>query len=321
MLIRRLLLSFTVIMTLLVTLAGAVPVQITRAQADPCAGLPAYSQAMLTEEQRYANQMLVTLDLNDMRAIAAATPIQLTTVVEIIEQHLKQLDQIDPPAFALDWQMAITENGDLTQAAFADGAVNGIFTILVDYYDQSIRSDREVAEARAAATAICPEFETFAAQIDEIDGDDATPAPGFAPWSACTGLDQLGIDLTRANLQGLVDVPAALQPLIAFADDWQVDPSIGWNPLQFYSLADYYVAVANHLEQLTAPDYAAAWLQSTIDFDRALADVIRGAHGVGIIGASTANGQAVAVASNSLDNAIATASQVCPQFGQFAEDN
>ena len=319
--LRRFLMTIAVLMTLLAGLTGGVPTQVARAQADPCAGLAAYSHAMLAEEQRYADRMLTTVDLNDLRAVAAATPDQLTAVVEIIDEHLKQLDRIAPPPFAADWHLALASEGDLTQAAFADGAMNGIFTVLVDYYDQSVRSDREIAEARAAAIAVCPEFAAFAAQFDQFSGADDSPIPGFAPWSGCPGLDQLSIDMTRANLQGLVDVPGALQPLIAFAGDWTVDPSIGWNQLQFLRLADYYVAVANHLEQLTAPDYAAAWLQSTIALDRALADIIRGAHGVGIIAASSAGGQAVLTASQSLDSAIASASQTCPQFGQFAEDN
>lgn len=319
--LRRFLMTFVVMIAALAGLAGGVPAQRASAQTASCAGLPVYSQAMLAEEQRYADQMLATLDLNDLRAIAAATPEQLTAVVEIIDQHLKNLDQIAPPPFAVDWHMALASQGDLTQAAFADGAINGIFTILVDYYDQSIRSDREIAEARAAAIAICPEFEAFATQIDQIDGNEDSLAPGFTPWSSCTGLDQLGVDIGRANLEALVDVPGAIQPLIAFAGDWEVDPSISWNQLQFFRLADYYVALANRLERLTAPDYAAAWLQSTIAFDRALADLIRGAYGVGILAASNNSGASLLVATQALDTAIASASGVCPQFGQFAGEN
>ena len=57
--------------------------------------------------------------------------------------------------------------------------------------------------------------------------------PGFAPWSACEGLDDLGIAIDRANLQALVEVPAALDPLAEFGDDWDVDPSITWNQFSF----------------------------------------------------------------------------------------
>ncbi len=317
----RCVLSTMFVVGMIAGLMSAAPARIARAQADPCAGLPAYSQAMLAEEQRYSDQALATLDLDDLKAIAAATPQQLTAIVGIIDQHLKHLDQIAPPAFAADWHMAIASSGDLTQALFADGITNGIFSILVDYYDMSVRSDREIAEARAEATAACPDFDAFATQLDQIDGDEDSPVPGFAPWSGCTGLDQLGIDMTRANLQGMVDVPAAVQPLIAFADDWDADPSIGWNQLEFLSLADYYTAVAGHLSELTAPDYAAAWLQSTIDTYRALADIIRGAHGAGIMASSAENGGALLAASQAQDAAIASATQSCPQFDQFAEDN
>jgi hypothetical protein len=319
--IRRVLMVAAMMVTMLATMAGAAPVSIARAQADPCAGLPAWSQRILTEEQRYTEQMLATLDLNDLQAIAAATPQQLTAVVEIIDQHLKNLDQIDPPAFAETWQMAQAESGDLTQALFADGALNGIFSILVDYYDQSVRSDREIAEARAAATTACPDFDAFATQFDLVDGEEDSPAPGFAPWSGCAGLDDLGIAIGRANLQGLVDVPAAAQPLAQFAADWEVDPSITWNQLQFFNLADYYVAVASHLEQITPPDYAAAWFQSTIDTDRAIAELIRGAYGVGIMGAAAAGNAAVSQASQDQTAAIESATQTCVQFPQFADEN
>jgi len=321
MLLRRLSMTALILLALVAGLAGGAPAQIAGAQADSCAGLPAYSQAMLAEEQRYTDQMLATLDLNDLRAIAAATPGQLTAIVEIIDRHLKNLDQIDPPAFAADWHMALASSGDLTQALFADGAMNGIFSILVDYYDMSVRSDREIADAQAAATAVCSDFDAFTTQFDLVDGEEDAPAPGHAPWSVCTGLDQLAIDMGRANLQGMVDVPAAVGPLAEFAAEWEVDPSIGWNQLEFYSLADYYEAVATHLEQITAPDYAAAWLQSTIDFDRAVAGVIRGAHGVGILAASASAGQDVLATSQALDEAAAGAAQACPQFTQFAADN
>ena len=124
---------------------------------------------------------------------------------------------------------------DLTQALFADGAINGIFTILVDYYDQSLRSDQEIAQARIDATVACADFDAFATEIDLLDGELDDPTPGFAAWSSCEGLDELGIAIDRANLQALVEVPAALEPLAEFGGDWEVDPSIGWNQLQFLS--------------------------------------------------------------------------------------
>ncbi len=144
---------------------------------------------------------------------------------------------------------------------------------------------------------------------------------GATPWSGCAGLDDLGIAVGRANLQGLVDVPAAVQPLIEFAADWTTDPSITWNQLQFYSLADYYDSLAGHLEQITAPDYAAAWLQSTIDLDKAFADVIRSSYGQGIMATSSTSGAAIAAASQASDNAIVTATTTCAQFPQFVEEN
>lgn len=317
--IRRLLLSTVVMLAMLASLSGRQPVSVARAQADPCAGLPAYSQAMLAEEQRYSDAVKATLDLNDLRAIAAATPLQLTTIVEVIDRHLKQLDAIQPPSFAENWHMANAAAGDLEQALFADAALNGVFSILVDYYDQSIRSDTEIATARAAATAACPDFDVFAAEFDLADGTADDPAPGFAPWSGCIGLDELGVAIDRANLQGMVDVPAAVNPLIAFASDWDTDPSIGWNQLQFFHLADYYEMVARHLEQLTPPSYAAQWFQSVIDLDRAIGQIIRGAHGQGIMAASAANGGNIPAIDQAATAGIATASRACPQFSQFVE--
>src|SRR5215213_8878351 len=123
MFLRRLVMAAVVLLTMLAGMTGAAPVNIARAQADPCSGLPAWSQAMLAEEQRYTDQVKSTLDIDDLRAVAAATPEQLTAIVEVIDQHLKNLDAIDPPAFAEQWQMAIAEDGDLTQALFADGAM------------------------------------------------------------------------------------------------------------------------------------------------------------------------------------------------------
>lgn len=317
---RRMLMAAAVTIVIFTGLTAA-PVSIAGAQADPCAGLNSWSQQILAEEQRYTEQMKATVDLDDLSAIAAATPDQLTALVEIIDQHLKQLDAIEPPAFAENWQMAIAESGDLTQALFADGALNGIFSVLTDYYDQSVRSDREIAAAREAAIAACPDFAAFATQFDMADGEQDSPAPGYAPWSGCAGLDDLGIAIGRANLEGLVDVPAAVQPLAEFAADWTTDPSIVWNQLQFYSLADYYDAVAAHLQQITPPDYAATWLQSTIDLDKALAEIIRASYGTGIMATSGTNGAALLAASDANDAAIVTATQTCAQFPQFAEEN
>jgi hypothetical protein len=323
MILRRLLLTCVMTLTMLATVVGMgdSPVPIARAQADPCGGLPAWSQAMLAEEQRYTDQITTTLDLNDLQAIAAATPEQLTAVVEIIDRHLKNLDAIEAPAFAENWQMALAESGDLTQALFADGALNGIFSILVDYYDQSVRSDEEIAQAREAATAACPDFDAFATQFDLVDGEADSPAPGYAPWSTCAGLDDLGVAMGRANLQGLLDVPAAAHPLAEFAADFDVDPSIQWNQLEFFSLADYYESVASHLEQITPPDYAAAWLQATIDFYRAIADIVRGAHGQGILQASATSGADVTSTDQALTDGITSATQTCSQFPQFADEN
>ena len=140
MVIRRLLTALVLIAMLAgLTLApgGASP-RTALAQADPCAGLAAWSQQYLTEEQRYADELATVLDTSDLRAIASATPQQLSLVVETIETHLKNLDTIDPPAFAADWQRANAESLDLAQALFADGALNGVFTVLVDYFDQSL---------------------------------------------------------------------------------------------------------------------------------------------------------------------------------------
>jgi hypothetical protein len=125
----------------------------------------------------------------------------------------------------------------------------------------------------------------------------------------------------RANLQGLVEVPAAAHPLAEFAADFDVDPSIQWNQLEFYSLADYYESVANHLEQITPPDYAAAWLQATIDFYRVIADIVRGAYGQGIMQASATSGANVTATDQALTDGITAATQSCPQFPQFAEEN
>lgn len=307
-------------MLLLAGMAGGGPHAVAGAQDDPCAGLPAYSQAMLAEEQRYTDQVKTTLDLNDLRAIASATPQELTAIVEVIDTHLKNLDTIEPPAFALNWQMANAEDGDLTQALFADGALNGIFSVLVDYYDQSVRSDKEIAAARAAATAACPDFDAFATEFDLVDGEADGPVPGYAAWSHCAGLDDLGVAIFRANLEGMVDVPAAVPPLIEFAEDWDVDPSIGWNQLQFLSLADYYEVVAQHLEQITPPIYAAKWFQSVIDLDRAVGQIIRGGYGQGIMAASAANGASIPVIDQAATDGIASASQACPEFTQFVEE-
>jgi len=321
--LRRLLLTVVALSAIyggLAVVPGVAPTHRAMAQADPCAGLAAWSQTYLAEERSYAEQLDALIDTNDLRAIATATPQQLNQIVELIETHLKNLDTIDPPAFAADWQRANAEALDLSQALFADGAINGVFTVLVDYFDQSLRSDQEIAQARLDATVACADFDAFATEIDMVDGELDDPVPGFAPWSSCEGLDELGIAIERANLQALVEVPGALHPLAEFGDDWEVDPSIGWNQLQFLTLADYYEAVARILEQTPAPDYASAWFQNLIAFDRAVGAVIRDAqtHG-GIMAASAANGSAILAATESNEAAIVTGTQGCVAFLHFVE--
>lgn len=314
----RLLLVASVAMAMMTTwFGGRVPA--AGAQADPCAGLAAYSQVMLAEEERYNGEVKATLDLDDLRQIATATPEQLTAIVEVIDRHLKNLDAIDAPAFAETWQMAVAEEGDLTQALFADGALSGIFTVLVDYFDQSVRSDQEIAAARAAATAACADFDAFATQFDMVDGAADDPVPGYAPWSHCAGLDDLGIAIDRANLQAMVDVPAAVAPLIEFASDWDVDPSINWNQLQFFYVADYYETVAQYLEKVTPPPYAAQWYQSVIDLDRAVGEIVRAGNGQGIMASSAANGGAISAIDQAATDGITSATQACPEFPQFVE--
>lgn len=294
-------------------------VAVVQAQADPCAGLPAYAQAMLAEEQRYTASIADILDIDDISAIANATPEQLTAIVIAIDQHMKTLDSIAPPPVAEVWHKAVAESGDLAQAFFADGALNGVFTVLVDYYDQSIRSDREIANAREAATAICPDFDAFATDIDMVDGALDDPPPGYAPWSGCEGLDDLGIAVERATLQAMVDVPASVGLILELGADWTEDPSIGWNQLQFFHLADYYEMVAQRLEAVTAPPYAAAWLQNMIDVDRAFAKLIRDSYGVGVVAYTSANGADFLAVDAQTAGTIAEASQTCPQFPQFVE--
>ncbi len=323
MVLRRLLTAFVLIAMLAgLTLApGGASARTALAQADPCAGLAAWSQQYLTEEQRYTDELATVLDTSDLRAIASATPQQLSLVVETIETHLKNLDTIDPPAFAADWQRANAESLDLAQALFADGALNGVFTVLVDYFDQSLRSDREIAQARLDATTACADFDAFATDVDMVDGELDDPVPGFAAWSGCAGLDDLGIALERANLQALVQVPAALEPLAEFGTDWDVDPSIGWTQLQFLSLADYYEAVALILEAAPAPEYAAAWLQNQIDFDRAVGDIVRGAYAQGgIMAASAANGSTITTVTDATEAAVAAGTQGCAEFPAFVEN-
>lgn len=319
--LRRLLLTGIALVAMLtgsfVAPNGAAP-GVALAQTDECAGMQSWSQAYLAEEQRYSDELAGLIDLNDLRALAAATPQQLNQIVELIETHLKNLDEINAPIFAANWQRANVESLDLAQALFADGALNGIFTILVDYYDQSLRSDQEIAQARLDATVACADFDTFATQVDMIDGELADPVPGFASWSSCEGLDELGIAIDRANLQALVEVPAALAPLAEFGDDWDIDPSIQWNQLQFLSLADYYEAVARILEQTTAPDYAQAWFQSLIAFDRAVGQVIRnGYEQGGIMAASTANSAMLTEATAANEAAIQQGQQGCMTFLDF----
>lgn len=321
--LRRLLLTGVALMAMLagISLApGGAPARIAMAQAEDCAGLDTWSPRYLAEEQRYSDELATVLDTSDLRSLASATPQQLNQVVELIETHLKNLDKIDPPAFAADWQRANAEALDLAQALFADGAINGVFTVLVDYYDQSLRSDQEAAQARLDATVACPEFDAFATQIDLVDGELDDPVPGFAAWSSCEGLDELGIAIDRANLEALVEVPAALDPLAEFGGDWEVDPSIGWNQLEFLSLADYYEAVARILEQTPAPDYALPWFQNLIAFDRAVGEIIRGASAEGgIIAASAANGSTLATVTASNEDAISTGTQGCVAFLHFVE--
>jgi len=321
--IRRFLLTSAALMLLLAGLTVATATAIPRtalAQADPCDGFAEWSQLYLAEEQRYSDEVSAIVDTDDLRAIARATPQQLNQMVEAIETHLKNLDDIDAPAFAAEWQRANVESLDLTQALFADGAINGIFTILVDYHDTSLRSDQEIEQARIEATVACADFDAFATQIDLLDGELDDPVPGFAAWSSCEGLDELGIAIDRSNLQALVEVPAALEPLAEFGADWDVDPSIGWTPLDFLSLADYYEAVARILEETPTPEYATPWFQNLIAFDRAVGDIIRGAHAAGgIIAASTANGSALVAVTDSNEAAIATGTQGCVAFLHFVE--
>ena len=322
--LRRVLMTGLALLVMLAGLTiapgGAMPAR-ALTQGDSCAGLDAWSQQYLAEERAYSDQLATILDTSDLRALATATPQQLNQVVELIETHLKNLDTIDAPAIAADWQRANAEALDLSQALFADGAINGVFTVLVDYFDQSLRSDREIAQARLDATVACPDFDAFATEIDLIDGELDDPVPGFAPWSSCEGLDELGITIDRANLQALVEVPAALAPLAEFGADWDVDPSIEWNQFQFLSLADYYEALARILEQTPAPEYATPWFQNLIAFNRAVGEVIRGGyeHG-GIMAASAADGDELLTATESNEAAIGTGTQGCVAFLHFVEN-
>lgn len=322
--LRRVLLTAIALTAMLAGLAIA-PVdgapRAVLAQADSCDGLEEWSQAYLAEERAYYEQLAAILDINDLRAIATATPQQLNQIVELIETHLKNLDVIDPPAFAADWQRANAEELDLSQALFADGALNGIFTVLVDYFDQTLRSDQEIAQARLDATVACAEFDAFATEVDLVDGELDSPVAGFAPWSSCEGLDELGIAIDRANLQALVEVPAALDPLAEFGADWDVDPSIRWNQLQFLTLADYYEAVARILEQTPAPDYAMPWFQNLIAFDRAVGEIIRDGytHG-GIMASSAANSDLLNSATSTNEAAILSGTQGCVAFLHFVEN-
>ncbi len=321
--LRRLLMTGIALMAMLagsIILPGNAAPGEALAQTDDCTGLQAWSQAYLAEEQRYFDELAAVVDISDLRALATATPQQLNQIVELIETHLKNMDKIDAPAFAANWQRANMESLDLAQALFADGALNGIFTILVDYYDQSLRSDQEIAQARLDATVACADFDTFATQVDMIDGALDDPVPGFASWSSCEGLDELGIAIDRANLQALVEVPAALTPLAEFGGDWDVDPSIQWNQLQFMSLADYYEAVSRILDQTPAPEYAQAWFQSLIAFNRAVGEIIRTGyeHG-GIMAASTANSDMLAEVTAANEAAIQQGQQGCMTFLDFVE--
>ncbi len=321
--LRRLLLTALALTAMLagLTLApGTTSPPVALAQVDSCDGLEAWSQKYLAEERAFADQLAAIVDINDLRALATATPQQLHQIVELIETHLKNLDVIDPPAFAADWQRANAEAFDLAQALFVDGALNGIFTILVDYYDQSLRSDQEIAQARLDATVVCADFDAFATEVDLVDGEIDDPVPGFAPWSSCEGLDDLGIAIDRANLQALVEVPAALDPLAEFGADWEVDPSIQWNQLQFLTLGDYYEAVARILDETPAPDYALPWFQNLIAFDRAVGEIIRrGYESGGIMASSAANSSLLDSATGTNEAAIATGTQGCVAFLHFVE--
>lgn len=300
--------------------AGVSVQQGTRAQADPCAGLDNWSAAYLAEERSFTDASLAILDTNNLQAIAAASPEQLNQIVELTDTHLKTLDKIDAPAFAANWQRAQAELLDLNQALLADGAMNGIFTVLVDYYDQSLRSDQEIAQARIDATAACPEFDAFATEVDMVDGAPDEPVPGFAVWSGCAGLDDLGIAIDRANLQALVAVPAALQPLAEFGAEWEVDPSIDWNEFQFLSLADYYEALARILEQVPSPEYALPWFQNLIAFDRSVGEIVRGAREQGgIMAASAASGGPLVAITDATEGTIASGTLGCAEFRQFTE--
>jgi hypothetical protein len=152
------------------------------------------------------------------------------------------------------------------------------------------------------------------------DGELDPPVPGFAAWSSCEGLDELGIAIDRANLQALVEVPAALEPLAEFGSDWDVDPSIQWSQLQFLALADYYESIARILEQTPAPDYATPWFQNLIAFDRAVGEIIRGGYVEGgIMAASAANGSLLESASATNEAAIQTGTAGCVAFLHFVE--
>ncbi|MEZ4529925.1 MAG: hypothetical protein R2855_02750 [Thermomicrobiales bacterium] len=80
------------------------------------------------------------------------------------------------------------------------------------------------------------------------------------------------------------------------------------------SLADYYEAVSRILDQTPAPEYAQAWFQSLIAFNRAVGETIRTGyeHG-GIMAASTANSDMLAeVTAN--EAAIQQGQQGCMTF-------
>ncbi|MEZ4529924.1 MAG: hypothetical protein R2855_02745 [Thermomicrobiales bacterium] len=186
--------------------------------------MQAWSQAYLAEEQRYFDELAAVVDISDLRALATATPATTQPDRRADRNAFKNMDKIDAPRVRRELATRQYGVARSAQALFADGALNGIFTILVDYYDQSLRPTRRSPRRGSTPLAACADFDTFAVPGDMIDGELDDLVPGFASWSSCEGLDELGIAIDRANLQALVEVPAALTPLAEFGGDWDVDP-------------------------------------------------------------------------------------------------